>query len=184
MKTTKKITEILVEDLKEEFNITDHLINSFKSFKIFTVKDLLYAIRTNNIKKVSGLGKTKYNRICKVLEELGAQIIQSPKINFLIDDIDGIENICLYTKNYIIAKYKLKEADIFELEAIISKYSLNFQKNDIMDAGISKDTAHILYFQNISTTTQLEKAYKKNQLKKIRRIGKVRLKEIEEIIFD
>ena len=186
MQFTKKIMQTQLEDLQDRLQITDFLINSFKISKIYTVADFLDAIRKNRINSVYSLGVAKFNQICDVLQDLGIEIpdtIESKKVVFLIDEIDGIENISLYTKNYIIYKYKLKDTDVYELEKAISKFDLSFKKDDIIDKGIPKYTAYILYYNGIYTFSQLEKLYQKDKLKKINRIGEKRLKEIEELIF-
>lgn len=186
MNNTKNIMNERLEDLKDKFEITDRLIISFKLCEILTVEDFLNAIQRNKIKNVYGLGIKKFNRICQKLESLGIvipDVIQSNQINFLIDDIDGIENISYYTKNYIIFKYNLKEIDIFELENIMNEYCLNFKNNDIIDAGLDRCTAYILYTNDIYTISQLQKAYSNGDILTIRRIGNKRLNEIKQLLY-
>ena len=175
------------EELKEKLGISRYLVICLKKHNIITVKDFLNAIRKNKIDKVDALGKTKYEKICKILSNSGIIIpepIKSHKIVKLIEEIDGIENISDYTKNYIIYKYNLRERDFIELENIIRKYNdLAFKKNDILDAGIDKNIAKILYRSDIYTVSQLKKAYNKGKLEQIQGLGRKKLKEIEDFLL-
>lgn len=186
MLNEKNIKKMTLEELKEKLGITRYLVYCLKKQEIITVQDFIVAVTKNRIDKVEALGKTKYDKICKVLSNYGIIIpepIKSNKIVKLIEQIDGIENISLYTRNYIIYKYNLSEIDLIELENIISKYNLSLKKHDIIDEGIKKNTAVILYANNIYTVSQLEKAYHKGEVTEIRGIGEKRLKEIENFLL-
>jgi hypothetical protein len=78
----------------------------------------------------------------------------------------------------------LNSNDLSILENIITKYDdLAFKKNDILDAGIDKNIAKILYRSDIYTVSQLKKAYNKGKLEQIQGLGRKKLKEIEDFLL-
>ena len=105
-------------------------------------------------------------------------MLYRPKITYLLDDIGGIFNISNYTKNYLAYKYKLRKKDLLQLDELVEKYMLKYNNNDIIDRGLNKKVAYILYRNNIQTTRELQEAQRYNYLFYIRGLTKNMKKDI------
>lgn len=105
-------------------------------------------------------------------------MLYRPKITYLLDDIGGIFNISNYTKNYLAYKYKLRKKDVLQLDELVETYMLSYKKHDIIDEGLNKKVAYILYRNNIQTTRELQEAQRYNYLFYIRGLTKNMKKDI------
>ena len=100
------------------------------------------------------------------------------KVKNMIDDIGGIFNISYYTKNYLVYKYKLSNKDFTRLLDIMEKHDVAFLLGDIIDEGLDKKTAYLLYRNNVQTIRELSKAYQYEYLFNIKGLGQKMLKNI------
>lgn len=105
-------------------------------------------------------------------------MLYRPKITYLLDDIGGIFNISNYTKNYLVYKYKLRKKDILQLDELVETYMLSYKKHDIIDEGLNKKVAYVLYKNSIQTTYDIEEAHRYHYLFYIKGLTKNMKKDI------
>ena len=105
-------------------------------------------------------------------------MLYRPKITYLLDDIGGIFNISNYTKNYLAYKYKLRKKDILQLDELVEACMLSYKKHDIIDEGLNKKVAYVLYKNSIQTTYDIEEAYRYHYLFYIKGLTKNMKKDI------
>lgn len=163
-------------------DFSENIVDRLNISKIYTISDLINAIKSGAINDVPGIGKKEVSKIINYLFELGYFITTNDKIIYVFNDVGEIFEISNYTKNYLIYKYNLNKKDVDELERIMNKYDIKYKSRDIIDEGLDKKISHLLYNSGVLTTNELYRAYNFNILSFIKGIGKKSIKEIEDFL--